>query len=64
MIVGVKAEQMKLSWNLILPNLIKEPINQIIEEVAPADNAMYDISLQDTNNPNYSIKLWKQKNVL
>ena len=52
--VGVKAEQMKLSSNLTLPNLIKEPVNQILEEVAPADNAMYDIPMQETNNPNYS----------
>ena len=51
--VGVKAEQMKLSSNLTLPNLIKEPVNQILEEVATADNAMYDIPMQETNNPNY-----------
>ena len=50
---GVKAEQMKLSSNLTLPNLIKEPVNQILEEVATADNAMYDIPMQETNNPNY-----------
>ena len=29
--VGVKAEQMKLSSNLTLPNLIEEPVNQILE---------------------------------
>ena len=52
--VGVKAEQMKQSSNLTLPNLIKEPVNQILEEAAPADNAMYDIPMQETNNPNYS----------
>ena len=45
---------MKLSSNLTLPNLIKEPVNQILEEVAPADNAMYDNRMQETNNPNYS----------
>ena len=59
--VSVKAEQVKLSWNLILPNLIKEPVNQIIEEAAPADNAMYDISLHETNNPNYSDKTMKKE---
>ena len=42
--VGVKAEQMKLSSNLTLSNLIKEPVHQIPEEVAPADKAMYDNS--------------------
>ena len=41
--VGVKAEQMKLSSNLTIPNLIKEPVNQILGEVAPANNAMYGI---------------------
>ena len=51
--VSVKGEQMKLSSNLTLPNLIKEPVNQILEQVAPADNAMYDILMQETNNHNY-----------
>ena len=45
---------MKLSSNLTLPNLIEEPVNKILEKVAPADNAMYDIPMQETNNPNYS----------
>ena len=58
--VGVKAEQMKLSSNLTLPNLIKEPVNQILEEVAPADNAMYDNPMQETNNPNYSDETVKE----
>ena len=57
---GVKAEQMKLSSNLTLPNLIKEPVNQILEEVAPADNAMYDNPMQETNNPNYSDETVKE----
>ena len=60
--VGVKAEQMKLSSNLTLPNLIKEPVSQILEEVAPADNAMYDIPMQETNNPNYSHETMKKEN--
>ena len=59
---GVKAEQMKLSSNLTLPNLIKEPVNPILEEVAPADNAMYDIPMQETNNPNYSDETVKKEN--
>ena len=46
--VGVKAEQMKLPSNLTLPNLIKEPVNQILEEVAPVDSAMYDVPMQET----------------
>ena len=46
--VGVKVEQMKLSSNLTLPNLIKEPVNQILEEVAPVDSAMYDVPMQET----------------
>ena len=52
--VGVKAKQMKLSSNLRIPSLIKERVNQILEEVAPADNAMYNIPMPETNNPNYS----------
>ena len=48
--------------NLTLPNLIKEPVNQILEEVAPADNAMYDIPMQETNNPNYSHETMKKEN--
>ena len=59
--VGVKVEQMKLSSNLTLPNLIKEPVNQILEQVAPADNAMYDILMQETNNHNYSDKTLKKE---
>ena len=51
---------MKLSSNLTLPNLIKEPVNQILEEVAPADNAMYDNPMQETNNPNYSDETVKE----
>ena len=58
---GVKAEQMKLSSNLTLPNLIKEPVNQILEEVAPADNAMYDNPMQETNNPNCSHETVKEE---
>ena len=54
--VGVKAEQMKLSSNLTIPNLIKEPVNQILEDVAPTDNAVYDIPMRETNNSNYSVK--------
>ena len=45
---------MKLSSNLALPKLIKELVKQILEEVAPAHNTMYDIPMQETNNPNYS----------
>ena len=52
---------MKLSSNLTLPNLIKEPVNQILEKVAPADNAMYDIPMQETNNPNYSDETVKKE---
>ena len=59
--VDVKAEQMKLSSNLTLPNLIKEPVNQILEEVAPADNAMYDNPMQETNNPNCSHETVKEE---
>ena len=59
--VSVKGEQMKLSSNLTLPNLIKEPVNQILEQVAPADNAMYDILMQETNNHNYSDKTLKKE---
>ena len=59
--VGVKVEQMKLSSNLTLPNLIKEPVNQILEQVAPADNAMYDILMQETNNHNYSDETLKKE---
>ena len=59
--VGVKAEQMELPSNLTLPNLIKQPVNQILEEVAPADNAMYDIPMQETNNPNYSDETVKKE---
>lgn len=44
--VGVKAEQIKLSSNLIISNLIKEPVTQILEKVALAGNAMYDIPMQ------------------
>ena len=44
--VGVKAEQIKLPSNLTIPNLIKEPVTQILEKVAPAGNAMYDIPMQ------------------
>ena len=46
--VRVKAEQMKLSSNLTLSNLIIEPVHQILEGVAPADNAIYDILMQET----------------
>ena len=53
---------MKQSSNLTLPNLIKEPVNQILEEAAPADNAMYDIPMQETNNPNYSDENVKKEN--
>ena len=53
---------MKLSSNLTLPNLIKEPVNQILEKVAPADNAMYDIPMQETNNPNYPDETVKKEN--
>ena len=60
--VGVKAEQMKLSSNLTLPNLIKELVNQILEEVAPLDNAMCDIAIEETNNPNYSDETAKKEN--
>ena len=60
--VDVKAEQMKLSSNLTLPNLIKELVNQILEEVAPADNAMCDIPIEETNNPNYSDETVKKEN--
>ena len=59
--VGVKVEQMKLSSNLTLPNLIKEPVNQILEQVAPADNTMYDILMQETNNHNYSDETLKKE---
>ena len=59
--VSVKGEQMKLSSNLTLPILIKEPVNQILEQVAPADNAMYDILMQETNNHNYSDKTLKKE---
>ena len=59
--VRVKGEQMKLSLNLTLPNLIKEPVNQILEQVAPADNAMYDILMQETNNHNYSDETLKKE---
>ena len=59
--VRVKGEQMKLSSNLTLPNLIKEPVNQILEQVAPADNAMYDILMQETNNHNYSDETLKKE---
>ena len=52
--VGVRAEQMKLSSNLTIPNLIKESLNQILEVVVPADNAMYDPAIHETNNFNYS----------
>ena len=45
---------MKLSSNVTLHNLIKELVNQVLEKEAPADNAMYDIPMQETNNPNYS----------
>ena len=55
---------MKLSSNLTLSNLIQEPVNQILEEVAAADNAMYDIPMQETNNPNYSDETLKKKTVL
>ena len=59
--VSVKGEQMKLSSNLTLPNLIKEPVNQILEQVAPADNTMYDILMQETNNHNYSDETLKKE---
>ena len=59
--VGVKAEQMKLSSNLTIPNLIKEPGNQILGEVAPANNAMYGIPMEETNNPNYTNKTMKKE---
>ena len=59
--VVVKAEQMKLSLNLTLPKLIRESVKQILEEVAPADNAMYDIPMQETNNPNYSDETVKKE---
>ena len=59
--VSVKGEQMKLSSNLTLPILIKEPVNQILEQVAPADNAMYDILMQETNNHNYSDETLKKE---
>ena len=52
---------MKLSSNLTLPNLAKEPVNQILEEVAPADNAMYNIPMQEANNPNYSDETVKKE---
>ena len=55
--VGVKAEQMKLPSNLTLPNLIKEPVNQILEEVAPVDSAMYDVPMQETKILTILIKL-------
>ena len=57
----VKTEQMKLPSNFNLPNLIKEPVNQILEEVAPADNAMYDIPMQGTNYPKYSDETVKKE---
>ena len=57
----VKAEQMKLPSNFNLPNLIKEPVNQILEEVAPADNAMYDIPMQGTNYSKYSDETVKKE---
>ena len=55
---------MKLSSNLTLPNLIQEPVNQILEEVAASDNAMYDIPMQETNNPNYSDETVKKNCVV
>ena len=48
--LGVKVEQVKLSSNFTIHNLIKEPINQILKEVAPADSVLYDIHMQETNN--------------
>ena len=38
----------------IIPNLTKEPVNQIQEGLAPVDNATYDILMGETNNCNYS----------
>ena len=58
---GLKAEQMNLPSNFNLPNLIKEPVNQILEEVAPADNAKYDIPMQGTNYPKYSDETVKKE---
>ena len=53
--VSVTAEQMKLSSNLRIPRFIKEPVNQILD-VAPANNAIYDTPMQETNNSHYSDK--------
>ena len=36
--VVINTKEMKLPSNLIILNLSREPVNQIIEEVAPADN--------------------------
>ena len=55
---------MKLPSNLTLPNLIKEPVNQILEEVAPVDSAMYDVPMQETKILTILMKLWKKKIVL
>ena len=60
---GLKAEQMNLPSNFNLPNLIKEPVNQILEEVAPADNAKYDIPMQGTNYPKYSDETVKKEKI-
>ena len=58
---GLKDEQMNLPSNFNLPNLIKEPVNQILGEVAPADNAKYDIPMQGTNYPKYSDETVKKE---
>ena len=55
--VGVKAEQIKLPSNLIISNLIKEPVTQILEKVAPAGNAMYDIPMQKQTMLTILVKL-------
>ena len=52
---------MKLSSNLTLPKLNKEPVNQILEEVAPADNAIDDIPMQEATNLNYSDETVKEE---
>ena len=52
---------MKLSSNLTLPKLNKEPVNQILEEVAPAGNAIDDIPMQETTNLNYSDETVKEE---
>ena len=45
---NIKDEIPKAKSSLTLPNLIKEIVNQILEEVASVDSAMYDIPMQET----------------